>query len=104
MQALNGFGYERSRLVLHTDERLMPRDRSQWRSVNFILDQNTLPAAAASAEHKGGAGGRVGVVRGESMATIWMNRVHHQLYRETAVNVFQTWNPIREPQPNSVLV
>jgi hypothetical protein len=33
-----GIEYERSMLVLHTDQRLMPKTRSDWKSVNFILE------------------------------------------------------------------
>jgi predicted NAD/FAD-binding protein len=63
---------------VHTDARLAPPDRRHWAPVNLIQ----------SPEHD------------KPMATIWMNRVQPVL-RE-ASPVFQTWNPIRDPHPDTV--
>jgi hypothetical protein len=37
-KALSSVPHERSRVVLHSDVSLMPRDRRDWRSVNFVID------------------------------------------------------------------
>jgi predicted NAD/FAD-binding protein len=55
--ALSRIPYESSRLVLHTDPALMPGNRADWRSVNFILPDSldelsgyaTVPSPAAVA-------------------------------------------------------
>jgi uncharacterized protein len=77
-EALERFGYEASEVAVHTDARLAPADRRHWAPVNLIQ----------SPEHD------------KPMATIWMNRVQPSL-RDTSP-VFQTWNPIREPRPETV--
>jgi predicted NAD/FAD-binding protein len=76
--ALGKFAYEPSEVVVHTDTRLAPPERSHWAPVNLVLsDAHDKP-----------------------MATIWMNRVQPAL--RTASPVFQTWNPIIEPREDTV--
>ncbi|MFT5433337.1 MAG: putative NAD/FAD-binding protein [Myxococcota bacterium] len=77
--ALNHFGYDTSRVVTHTDPRLAPRDRSSWSPVNFLV----------SPDHDA------------PMASIWMNAVVPGLTTERPV--FQTWNPLVEPDPTTIL-
>ena len=76
--ALERFAYESSEVAVHTDPRLAPLERRHWAPVNLIQ----------SADHD------------KPMATIWMNRVQPAL--RDASPVFQTWNPIREPRPETV--
>jgi hypothetical protein len=38
----------------------------------------------------------------EGMASIWMNRVQPSLGQNT--HLFQTWNPIIQPKPDTILV
>jgi predicted NAD/FAD-binding protein len=77
-EALARFAYESSTVVVHTDDRLAPRDRRHWAPVNLIVsDSHDKP-----------------------MATIWMNRVQPALRRSSPV--FQTWNPILEPRRDTV--
>lgn len=76
---LRAFSYERSEVVMHSDPRLMPKRRSDWGPVNFMV----------SAGHP------------RPMATIWTNAVQPRL-REHA-DLFQTWNPILEPDPERVI-
>ncbi len=76
--ALSCFRYQTSTVLMHSDARLAPPDRARWRPVNFIL--------AAGAEMP--------------MATIWMNTVHPGL---GGSDIFQTWNPLIEPEPGRVL-
>lgn len=69
---LGAFAYERSEVVTHRDDSLVPR--LPFRSaVNFEI----APEAPAPA------------------ATMWMNRIQPSLAEEP--DVFQTWNPLREP-------
>lgn len=77
-EALARFAYQPSTVLLHSDARLAPPERASWGPVNFIL--------APGAEMP--------------MATIWMNAVHRNLGDNP---VFQTWNPVIEPDPARVL-
>lgn len=77
-EALARFAYESSSVIVHTDPRLAPHERRHWAPVNLIVsDAHDKP-----------------------MATIWMNRVQPALRRRSPV--FQTWNPILEPRPETV--
>ncbi|MEL7296830.1 MAG: FAD-dependent oxidoreductase [Pseudomonadota bacterium] len=78
-RVLNQFDYEPSQVVMHTDERLAPiGGRSQWAPVNFIAnDRQSTP-----------------------MATIWLNSIQDLPGEQP---VFQTWNPIRRPAPETIL-
>lgn len=80
-KALAGFAYESNRVILHTDSALMPSRRRDWSPLNIIVDAQ---ASAAS-------------------VTVWMNRIDAQLRSELAAPVFQTWNPILEPQPSKLI-
>lgn len=71
--------HESSRVVVHGDPRLAPRDRDSWRPVNFIV----------SPDHPA------------PMATIWLNQVQDGL--EGAPPLFQTWNPVFEPEADRVV-
>jgi predicted NAD/FAD-binding protein len=77
-EVLSSFTYQPSTVLMHTDARLAPPDRKRWGPVNFIL----APGADMP------------------MATIWMNTVHSRLGSD---DVFQTWNPVIEPDPARVL-
>lgn len=77
-EALERFAYESSSVIVHTDPRLAPRDRAHWAPVNLIVSE----------------------AHDKPMATIWMNRVQPALRRTSPV--FQTWNPILEPRPETV--
>jgi hypothetical protein len=73
------FKAEQSDTVCHKDARLMPADRSVWRSVNFITPK-----------------------RGAPMVTIWINRAISS-FATCPFDVFQTWNPLVAPRPSLVL-
>jgi uncharacterized protein len=77
-EALERFAYEDSSVAVHTDPRLAPRDRRRWAPVNLVV----------SPDHD------------KPMATIWMNRVQPALRGLSPV--FQTWNPILEPRPETI--
>jgi len=76
---LEKFPYESSRVTMHCDPALAPRDQRDWAPVNFILESG----------------------QSKPMATIWMNRVQPAL--RNSPDVFQTWNPIVEPQADKLL-
>ena len=77
-QLLASFSYEPSRVIVHKDTRLAPHGgEAQWAPVNFLLaDKRAAP-----------------------MATIWMNAI--QTMPGTSP-IFQTWNPLIEPDPDLV--
>ncbi len=77
-ESLERFAYESSEVVVHTDERLAPRDRAHWAPVNLITSR----------------------AHDKPMATIWMNRVQPGLGKLSPV--FQTWNPIVAPRPETI--
>ena len=76
---MQSFRYERSRVVVHRDPRLAPARRRDWAPVNFLVDEN----------------------EDRPMATIWLNAVLP--VPEDAGDVFQTWNPILDAAPETVL-
>eukprot|EP00762_Andalucia_godoyi_P008404 ANDGO_04666.mRNA.1 hypothetical protein len=77
--ALRGFSYERSTVVVHSDPKLMPADRGDWSPVNVFLESAPTDSAP--------------------MATIWLNKAAPSCCRGTSMDIFQTWNPHREPEP-----
>ncbi|MCG8671299.1 MAG: NAD(P)-binding protein, partial [Pseudomonadales bacterium] len=79
-QCLSDIEFESSDVVVHTDTNLAPKDSKAWRSVNFILPENYT-------EEK-------------TMATIWLNQVMPNNWEQP---VFETWNPVVEPNPDKVL-
>lgn len=107
-QALRGFPYEKSSLVLHTDESLMPTKKKDWKSVNFILTdpadegenvKGLLPRRVSDAQPEPGERGqqlgaaKVDLVQvgKQGMATIWMNRsaAQSRVNSRPATNVIQ---------------
>ena len=77
---LEKFRYEKSRIVVHTDERLAPKKRSEWAPVNFLM----------SGEHD------------KPMASIVLNKIHPQLQGKPSI--FETWNPLIEPVADAILL
>lgn len=80
MNILRQFRYEQSKVVVHRDERLAPRQRSEWAPVNFLLsDAHDKP-----------------------MASIWMNSIHPELRGHPSI--FETWNPFVEIPQEKILI
>jgi len=78
-EILSAWGYESSRVVVHTDPRLAPARKSAWASVNFFVDQAfAMP-----------------------MATIYLNAVQPNLRNRP--DIFQTWAPTIEPREEHVI-
>ena len=42
-QIYAGFGWQRARIVVHQDERLMPRDRNTWGAYNYLIADGDTP-------------------------------------------------------------
>ena len=80
---LSAFAYGRNEAVLHTDVDLMPRRRAAWASWNYLADR-TSPVASDR---------RLSV-------TYWMNTLQPL---GDAPPLFVTINPLREPNPASVI-
>lgn len=78
-EVLSTIRYARGELIVHADERFMPRNRRDWTALNF---QSSAGFEAA-------------------MFTVWVNAVEPSL--TDAPPVFQTWNPLFAPQPDKVL-
>lgn len=77
---LERFQYEKSRLIIHTDEALAPSNKKDWAPVNFLLsDQHDKP-----------------------MASIWMNQIYPQL--NTHQPIFETWNPFQNVAADKILI
>ena len=81
LKALASFRYESKRVVLHTDDSLMPARKADWSPLNIVANPD---ADAAS-------------------VTVWMNRIDQQLNTELTRPIFQTWNPDAEPDKALVL-
>jgi len=78
-EVLGAFQYETSQVVVHRDSKLAPHGgRSQWAPVNFLLENP----------------------KDTPMATIWMNAIQAMPDKD---DIFQTWNPIIDPDPELVL-
>ncbi len=71
--------YERSEVVVHGDTRVVPPEKHNKAAVNFLVD----PA------------------QDKPMASIWLNKIYPAL--KDRAPLFQTWNPLIEPEPASVL-
>ena len=74
LDILNSFSYENSTVLMHSDKRLAPANRTSWSPVNLISSSR----------------------QSTPMATIWMNKVQPILKGTSPI--FQTWNPIIEPR------
>lgn len=76
---LGDIRFDRGELVVHRDERFMPRHRRDWTALNFRMD----PAFE------------------KVMFTVWVNAVEPTL--QNASPILQTWNPQFEPAEDSIL-
>lgn len=79
-RVLQGIPYARGELVVHRDQRFLPRWRRDWAAVNFQMD-----AAMRN-----------------STFTVWVNAVEPSLAGKPPV--FQTWNPRLEPRKEQLLM
>lgn len=81
-RVLGGFTYRPIEVVMHRDERLLPRRRSHWSAVNLLVE----PGQA------------------QPQSTIWVNAVQPALAPSArAAPVFQTVHPLRRPREETML-
>ena len=78
-RVLAAIPYASGELVVHRDERFMPRRQRDWTALNFMLDRQLE----------------------KSMFTVWVNTVEPSLAGKSPV--FQTWSPIFEPMEEQVI-
>lgn len=76
---LEHIGFDAGELWVHQDPRFMPAKREDWTALNFQMDEALE----------------------KPMFTVWVNKVEPTLANSTPV--FQTWNPLFEPDPGTVL-
>eukprot|EP01061_Rhynchopus_euleeides_P019134 TRINITY_DN3148_c0_g1_i1.p1 TRINITY_DN3148_c0_g1~~TRINITY_DN3148_c0_g1_i1.p1 ORF type:complete len:498 (+),score=214.29 TRINITY_DN3148_c0_g1_i1:46-1539(+) len=88
---LGKFQYEKSTAFVHQDEALMPPLQRDWRTMNLIL-----PPVDGYEQRP---------VKSENLnkacVNVWMNNLVD--VPQGLGNVFQTWNPLVEPKPDSVM-
>lgn len=72
------FGYDGGELVVHRDVRFMPPRRDDWVPLNYRIAHDLT----------------------RSMFTVWVNPIEPSIGPEL---VLQTWNPLMEPDPKTVL-
>lgn len=80
-ELLRAFPYTASETILHTDQRMMPKDRRRWTSWNYQFDS-------------------VGLADNAPSLTYWMNKLQPL---NTDANLFVTLNRGHEIDPNKVL-
>jgi len=88
---LSGVQYQRNEIVLHTDERFMPRSRAAWSSWNY---------ATGVADRTAGEPGRAEAGGRPVSVSYWLNRLQPLPFRRALI---ETLNPVREPRAHSVL-
>ena len=76
---LGSFSYDTGTLWTHRDHRFMPQRRNDWRPLHYQMSDGFDP----------------------SMFTVWVNPIEPTL--SGSEPVFQTWNPLFEPEPQTVL-
>ena len=78
---LSAIPYQSNRVLLHRDPALMPKQRRVWSSWNYLSDQQGDAARAVA-------------------VTYWMNSLQRL---DTAQDYFVSLNPLRDPQPDTVV-
>jgi len=82
MRIYGGFQWQRARVAVHQDPRLMPDDRDAWGAYNYVIAEGDEPAVRPT-------------------ITFFPNRLAGLEAR--VPDVFVTLNPHREPDPSRVL-
>lgn len=81
VDALRRFQYDKGAVYVHTDQDLMPKERSGWANVSYLYDQ--------SLEYP--------------VANIWMNQVVPHMISGCKDDIFQTIFPAPLPEPSKTL-
>ncbi|ORX89733.1 FAD/NAD(P)-binding domain-containing protein [Basidiobolus meristosporus CBS 931.73] len=96
LSATVDFKYEYTLVVTHKDPKLMPENRDDWRGINLFKATN-YPQQHKSQKHVPEQ--TIGF-SDQVMSTIWINRAEDKDFEE---NIFQTVNPLVEPDPATVI-
>lgn len=78
-EMLKNIRFDAGELWVHQDPRFMPARRQDWTALNFQMDK----------------------AMAKPMFTVWVNQVEPTL--KDCAPVFQTWDPLFEPAPDTVL-
>ena len=78
-EILSNFKYKENLAIIHTDEKIMPRNKTIWSSWNSFVDPNNL---------------------NKSSLTYWLNLLQNL---KTEKNIFLTLNPIKEIPEDKIL-
>jgi uncharacterized protein len=76
---LENISFDSGELWVHRDTRFMPEKKEDWSALNFQMDEALE----------------------KPMFTVWVNQVEPSL--KQSAPVFQTWNPLFQPHPDTVL-
>ena len=76
---LKQFKFEQGKLVIHTDQTVMPPKRKDWAVLSYMMDRKFT----------------------RQQVTVWLNSVEPSLVGKTAV--FQTWQPVTDIDPKKVI-
>ncbi|CAD9196766.1 FAD-dependent oxidoreductase [Acinetobacter bohemicus] len=76
---LKKFKFEQGKLVIHTDQTVMPPKRKDWAVLSYMMDRKFT----------------------RQQFTVWLNAVEPSLVGKTAV--FQTWQPVIEIDPKKII-
>ena len=79
LKILQQFEFDTGELVIHRDDRFMPKLRKDWTVLNYAMNH----------------------IFSQSMFTIWINAIEPTLVNAPAI--FQTWNPLFEPKADLVV-
>ena len=77
---LSSFNYQDNKAILHTDTKLMPKNKGAWSSWNYLSEKNGN--------------------QNDVCVTYWMNRLQNL---NTDIDYFVTLNPIQMPKEGSIL-
>ncbi|TVP54176.1 MAG: FAD-binding protein [Halomonadaceae bacterium] len=80
LQVLSDIRFDSGELWVHQDRRFLPAHRRDWTALNFHMDRELK----------------------KPVFTVWVNAVEPSLNRDDEP-VLQTWNPLFEPAPETVL-
>lgn len=78
----SGFGWQRARVAVHHDPKLMPDDRDAWGAYNYVISDGAVPEVRPT-------------------ITFYANRLAS--LADTVPDTFVTVNPCREPDPDRLV-
>eukprot|EP01065_Artemidia_motanka_P026857 TRINITY_DN32092_c0_g1_i1.p1 TRINITY_DN32092_c0_g1~~TRINITY_DN32092_c0_g1_i1.p1 ORF type:complete len:516 (+),score=161.14 TRINITY_DN32092_c0_g1_i1:59-1549(+) len=100
-ETFGAFRYEKSHAVIHTDPALMPRRRSEWRTMNSFVPPKDGDGSPDEVLPDGSTRQRHPERYHMSTVSVWVNTLID--VPPDLGDVFQTWNPHLDPAPETVL-